>query len=149
VLNKTVLKSGLMSFFGAAPSDYAACGQAWANAIGTYAASITPPSTTVAAAQAALGSSLGAAFGQPSAVAGMESALATFAVSVGGGMAGAGYVGTPPPAPVGFALAFSNPPPPPDTHDAAADELATLLDTWIRTGIATLATPPGTVIPWS
>ena len=134
-----------MSFFGAAPDTYEACGVAWANAIGTYAASITPPSTTVTAAQAALGSDLGSAFGETSAIAGMESALATFAASVGAGMAG--YVATPPPAPVGFLVAFSDPPP--STHDEAADELASLIDTWMRTGLATLATPPGTVIPWS
>lgn len=145
MLVPSVLKAELLTFFGHAPDSYAACGVSWADAVGAYAASITPPSTTVAAATAALGLSLGDAFAKPLAMIDMEVSFAQFAVTLGGGMAG--YVATPPPGLVGFATAFAAPVP--TTHDEAATRISQLIDTWMRTGLATLAVPPGTVVPWA
>ena len=75
----------------------------------------------------------------------MESAFSTFAVTVGGGMAG--FVPTPPPAPVGFASQFAGPKP--ATAAAASSAIASLIDTWMKTGLSTLVAPPNTVVPWS
>lgn len=75
----------------------------------------------------------------------MESAFATFAVTVGGGMAG--YAPTPPPSPVGFASQFGGPKP--ETAAAAASAIASLIDTWMKTGLSTLIAPPNTVVPWT
>lgn len=145
MLDPSALKAELMTFFGHAPDGYAACGLAWADAVGAYAASITPPSTTVIGAAAALGVSLGNAFAKPLATPDMETAFAQFALALGGGMAG--YVATPPPGLVGFATAFTGPMP--TTQDQAASRFSQLIDTWMRTGLATLAVPPGTVVPWA
>lgn|GEM_PF-2119123 len=144
-LNLSALSSGLQSTFESPPDGYAACAQSWADAVQGWAASIVPASTTVASASAALASSLAGAFAAPSAIPGMESAFAAFAVTVGGGMAG--FVPTPPPAPVGFAAQFGGAKPP--TAAAAASAIASLINTWMKTGLSTLVAPPNTVIPWS
>jgi hypothetical protein len=99
----------------------------------------------VAGAAAALQSSLASAFGTTDCAPAMESAFAAFAVTVGGGMAG--YVPTPPPAPVGFASQFAGPKP--ATHASAASAIASLIDTWMKTGLSTLVAPPNTIVPWS
>lgn len=145
MLSAALLKTEFLGFFGSAPSTYEGCGQAWADAVGAYAASITPPSTSVQAAATSLAQGLGAAFALPSGTAAMESAFASFAAAVGLGMAG--YVPTPPPGPVGFLAAFSQAIP--KTHEEAADRMAGLIHGWMTTGLATLAVPPGTVVPWS
>jgi hypothetical protein len=139
------LTSGLESCFASPPPSHAACAQAWANAVVSYASAIVPASTTVAAAGTALASSLATAFQADNAAPAMESAFAQFAASVGLGMAG--FVPTPPPGPVDFAAQFGGPKP--ATHGAAAQQIAGRIDAWMRSGIATLAAPPGTVIPWT
>lgn len=145
MLDVQTLVDELSAFFGAAPPTYESCGKAWADAVGAYAVSVTPPSSTATAAAVQLGTALGGAFAQPLAPAAMESAFTAFGAALGGGMAG--YVPTPPPGPVGFATAFAEPMP--ETQREAAERMAGLVDTWMRTGIATLAVPPGTVVPWS
>lgn len=145
MLSVETLRQGFAAFFGNAPATYEGCGRAWADAVGAYAASVTPPSTTVSAAAVQLGMALAGAFAQESALAAMESAFSAFGVSVGAGMAG--YVPTPPPGAVGFAAAFAGPMP--QTQGEAAQRMSGLIDTWMRTGTASLAVPPGTVIPWS
>lgn len=145
MLNLDVLKEQFLDFFGDAPATYEGCAEAWADAVGTYAMSVTPPSTTVQAATATLAQALGAAFAQPLATAAMEAAFTAFGAAVGGGMTG--YVPTPPPGPVGFTNAFASAMP--QTQAEAAERMSALVDTWMRTGIATLAVPPGTVVPWS
>lgn len=139
------LQSSLASLFASPPADIAGCAQGWADAVGAYASGIVPTSTTVEAAQAALAGALASAFAQPSAIPALELAFAAFAASVGLGMAG--YTPVPPPAPVGFAAQFSGPHPP--THAAAAQAIAGLIDTWMRTGTAILIAPPNTVMPWT
>jgi hypothetical protein len=139
------LKSQLSSAFANPPPSHAACAQAWASAVQAYASGIVPPSTTVAAAAAVLAGSLATAFQSSNAAPAMESAFAKFAGAVGLGMAG--YVPTPPPGQVGFAAQFSGPKP--ATHAAAGEAIGGLIDMWMRTGLSTLAAPPGTVVPWS
>lgn len=139
------LQSGIENVAANPPATAAGCAQAWADAVQAYAGGIVPPSATVAAAAAALAGALTAAFQSPAAAPGMESAFAAFAASVGGGMAG--FAPVPPPAPVGFASQFSGPAPP--SHSAAASAIAGLIDTWLRTGSATLIAPPNTLVPWS
>lgn len=139
------LQAQLASTFANPPETAQQCAQAWANAMQAYAAAIVPPSTTVAAATSALSTALAVAFTQrPSGAAAMENAFAAFAVSLGGGMAG--YVAVPPVAPIGFASLFATHP---ATHAEAAQRLTSAIDSWMRTGTATLIAPPGTVVPWS
>jgi hypothetical protein len=116
----------------------AACAQAWADAMESYASQIavgpvSPASTTVVAAAAALSTALAAAFALPDATSALEMAFDAFATTVGGGMAPA-FTATPPPAPVGFAgqLATMQ-----SSHAEAASAWRTLIDTWMRTGTAT------------
>lgn len=143
----STLQSQLESLFAAPPPNASGCAQGWANAMQAYAAGIVPPSTTVSGAAATLASALTAPFGAPNAGAAMETAFAAFALTVGGGMAAAGFAATPPPSPVGFAALFSGPKP--ATHADAAQQIATAIDTWMRTGIATLIAPPNTPQPWA
>lgn len=141
------LASQLQSLFENPPPNAAGCAQGWANAMQAYVSSVVPPSTTVAAAASALASSLATPFSGPNAAPAMEIAFTAFALSVGGGMAGAGFAATPPPAPVGFAPLFAGPKP--TTHSDAAQGIASQIDTWMKTGVATLIAPPFTVSPWS
>jgi hypothetical protein len=137
------LESSLADLFDAPPATVAGCAQAWADALVDYAGAIIPASTTVATAGATLTGALVAAFSGTTAPAAMETAFAAFAVTVGGGMAG--YVATPPPSPVGFALQLATNA---STKAAAAASWASLIDTWLRTGSAT-PLPSGPPILWS
>lgn len=74
----------------------------------------------------------------------MEAAFAAFAATVGSGMTG--FVATPPPSPVGFATQFALPPP--ATHAEAGEAIASLVDTWLKTGTAT-PSGGGSPSPWS
>lgn len=143
-LATTALKSQLTSCFADPPGSHAACAQAWADAVKAYATGITPPSTTVEAAAGTLAGALASAFQSSDAAPGMESAFAAFAGTVGGGMAG--FVPTPPPAPVGFGPQFAGPKP--ETHGAAGDAIGGIIDAWMKTGTATPAAG-GSPIPWS
>jgi hypothetical protein len=97
------------------------------------------------AAAAALEASLITAFTSPVAAPLMELAFAQFALTVGGGMAG--FVPVAPPAPVGFALLFAMPPA--LTAAEGIARVAAKIDTWMRTGTAALAAPPGSPMVWS
>lgn len=144
-LNLGALQSGIANVAAAPPATAAECAQAWAQAVTAYAAGIVPLSGAVASAEATLASGLSSAFGSPAAAPGMETAFSAWAASVGAGMAG--FVSVPPPAPVGFAALFAAGHPP--THAAAAANVAAAIDTWARTGTATLVAPPNTLAPWS
>jgi hypothetical protein len=143
--NASALEAGLLAVASSPPDGPAECAAAWADAVASFATGIVPPSSTVAAAASALEGSLAAAFQTTNAAPLMEVAFLAFATAVGGGMAG--YTPTPPAAPVGFATEFAAPFP--ADHGEAASNIASLIDTWMRTGIATLAVPPNTVLPWS
>jgi hypothetical protein len=142
-LDPVTLQSELETLFAEPPPGAAACADAWACAMLDYAAAVVPPSATVGAAADALALALEAACATPAAAPPVDAAFAAFAVTVGGGMAPA-YAATPPPAPLGIAALLAAPVP---THAAAATLFAGLIDTWFRTGSATLVAPPFTVLP--
>ncbi len=144
-LDPAGLESSLESLFSEPPATAAECAQAWADAMNAYAADIVPPSTTIAAAAASLVGALQSAFESPSAAAGVDAAFAAFATSVGGGMLPT-FTGTPPSEPLNVAsfLGTSR-----STHAQAAADFATLVDAWMKTGIATLVAPPNTPQPWA
>src|SRR5690606_31078956 len=96
------LQSELESLFSEPPDTVAACAQAWADAVGSYASGVVPASTSVAAAAATLAGALASAFETEDASVPMDTAFQAFAVTVGTGMAPA-FVAAPPPSPVGFA----------------------------------------------
>lgn len=143
-LNRASLESGIVEVCTAPADSAGGCAQQWAEAMGEYAAAVVPASPAVAGAVAALAGSLAGAFASPAAAAGMEQAFATFAATVGAGMAG--FVPTPPPTPVGFASQFAQPPP--LTGSAAASSMANLIDAWFRKGTAT-PVAGGAPISWS
>jgi hypothetical protein len=144
-LNAASLQSDLETLFANPPPAAAGCAQAWANALGSYAAGIVPPSTTVTAAAAGLISPLQSAFASPSAASAFDAALATFATTVGAGMVPT-FTGTPPPAPLNVASLMSTTR---ETHAQAASDFSSLIDLWMKTGIATLVAPPNTTQPWA
>lgn len=121
------------------------CAQLWADAVKDYAASVVPPSTSLAVAASALEAAFTTVFAAPAAVSGLESAFTAFGASLGLGMAPA-FVAVGPPGPVGFATLFTQPYP--STHAAAAAAVSGAIDTWMRTGTATPAAGGGPT-PWS
>jgi len=139
------LASALADVAASPPATAAECAQAWADAVESYASAIVPPSTTSAAAGSALAGALVAAFAPPDASAAMSAAFTAFAAALGLGMAPA-FVAVPPPTPIDFATQFANPKP--STHAAAGLALATLIDTWMRTGTATPASG-GAPVNWT
>jgi|SRR5687767_1305186 len=131
------------------PDTTAACAHAWADAVHAFAQGIVPLSGAVAIAAGALEVALVGAFlaASPTAVVNaLEAAFAQFAITVGGGMAG--YAPTPPPGLIGFSMLFT--PPFPETRQEGVNRVANAIDTWMRTGSATLIGPPaGPVVLWS
>jgi len=144
-LAKSALKSALQSLAENPPSTAAECAAQWASGMTAYAVAIVPPSTTVAAAASALQAALASAFSPPDASGAMETAFLTFATTVASGMSPA-FVGVPPVNPVGFSAQFAASKP--DTAADGADAFADLIDTWMKTGQASPASPPGPPSAW-
>ena len=144
-LNKVALTTALTSLFSNPPDSIDGCAAAWADAMESYATSIVPASTTVPAAASDLEAALKTTFvnnGSTAMLTTLESDFLTFATTVGGGMTG--YTSTPPPGLVGFSTIGNA-----DTHATAAANFANKIDTWMKTGIATLIVSPYTVVNWS
>jgi hypothetical protein len=133
-LDKDALKTALQTIASSPPATVPLCAAAWADAIGTYAAGLTPPSSTVAAAKAALQTALQTAFGTAAAAEAMETAFTAFGVTLGAGQAPA-FAAAPPGDPVGFETLFG--PPFPATHAAAAQRIADAIHDWMTSGTAT------------
>jgi hypothetical protein len=144
-LVKSTLKAALLDTFTNFGPTIPECAAKWADAIAAYFSPVVPSSTSVAAAKATLQSSLAAAFALPSAATAMDTACTAFAVTVGAGMAPT-FVAVPPPLQVGWALLFAEPYP--ASADAAAEKIATTIDTWARTGTA-MPSIGGSPSPWS
>jgi hypothetical protein len=144
-LELPALTSGLQSVFAEPPDDAAGCANGWVSAVESWAGAIIPASTTVSAAVSTLNGALASAFSAPDAASPMESAFAAFAVTVGAGMVG--YTPTPPAGQVGFASQFAGAKP--TTAADAANQIASLIDTWMKTGLSTLIAPPNTPTPWT
>ena len=145
-LVKATLQAALLDIFENLPETSDEAGQRWGSAVGSYGSSVTPPTTAGASAQTALEGALKGAFADPNVDAAplMETAFTAYGAAIGAGMAPA-FTATPPPGPVGFADLFSG-----TTGDTsqAANDIATKIDTWMRTGIA-IPVPPGPSVPWS
>lgn len=142
-LDLAALEEGLESVASNPPATHAACAKAWAEALGEYAEGIVPASTTVEVAVEILEEQLVAAFQTTNAAPRMEIAMGLFAFALATGMAG--FEPALPPVAVGFSDQFSTKP---ETHAQAAEEVANLIDTWMRTGTAT-PTGGGTPVNWS
>lgn len=127
------------------PATYELAAHEWATAASAWAAGILPPSTTVAAASAALESSLATAFATAYPAPLIDAAFATFAATIAVGMLPL-YTATPPPAPLGIASLFTTQR---STRQAGVAAFAAKLDAWMRTGIAVLVAPPKTSQPWA
>jgi hypothetical protein len=147
-LNKAALKTALETAASSPAATVALCAKAWADAIGAYAAGLTPPQVkpaTLVAAKAALQTALTSAFGTTGAAPAMETAFTTFGGALGEGMAPA-FIATPPSAAVGFATLFT--PPFPKTHSDAAQAMADAIHAWMTTGTAVPGTG-GAAVPWA
>lgn len=144
-LDPTALQDSLEALFSAPPPTGAECARVWADAARAHAAAIVPPSTSIDAACATLEGALAAAFSSQTAAPLVDGAFAAFALALGLGMAPT-YVATPPPSILGIGTLLAAPQP---SHAAAAAAFGGLIDTWLRTGTATLAAPPFTVVPWT
>jgi hypothetical protein len=143
-LNPSGLQSALESLFANPLPTAGECAQAWADAVGIYAAGLLPASTTVSAATAALVTPLEDAFVSMFPATDFDAAFTTFAATVATGMLPL-FTGVPPPEALGVATQLSVTQ---ETHAAAAAAFASLIDTWMKTGTATLVLPPNTLVPW-
>ena len=124
------LENDLRSLFQVAnhPATQAAAAAQWASIVGSYAAPVSPVSTTVAAAQAALEPAFLSALQQPTLTAlasALDAAFQAFGATVGGGMP---PMSPPPPAaPPGWLVQLSASR---NTYEQAASEFAVFVDTW-------------------
>lgn len=141
------------------PNSTAACAVEWARAVGEYARGVVPvvlPAVStpaehvlaVALLEAFILTNTSAADLVRDLVADrLEQAFRVYATTLGEGMKTAGYQAVPPPGLVGFRSLLA--PPYPDTREEAVLKVAAKIDTWFRTGAATLLAPPYTTVPWS
>lgn len=135
----TTLQSKLRILFSDPPQTTPECAQKWAEAMQVYAATVVPPSTTLAAAVQGLQGALSGMSASGAAVQVFTAAFSAFGVTLAGGMP----VGTGPAVPP--AIPFILPVAPTDQPDVAAQAIATAIDAWMRTG---LSAPPAS-LPWA
>ncbi len=143
-LVKSTLAAALKNIADNPPTSHAQAASQWANAIVSYASSVTPPSTTVSTGQSALQGVFTTAFASNDAAPSMETAMADFGATIAGGMAP--FVAVPPVGSIGFAGLWSGTT---DDTQAAADELAEAIDDWMKTGTATNTAVPPVTVNWS
>lgn len=146
-LNKAALSQALADLNEGLQSDppttTSQCAAGWSGAMSQYAAGVVPASSAVAAASSALESALAAAFESEDGLNQMESAFASFAATVAGGMAPA-FTATPPPAAVGFADQTELI----ETAEDFGNVYADLIDAWMTTGEA-VPSGGGATVEWS
>lgn len=111
----------------------------WANALEAAATGVTPPSTTVAAARAALEASMAGSFNDMTGAA-FLAAFQAFAAALATGMAPT-FIATPPPSPP----VLNSPMP---ALSDALDAHAAALIAWLQTGTATPAAG-GAPVNWA
>lgn len=151
-LNPSQLSTDLEALFASPSGTLATLAGQWGSALSSYASAIVPASAAVASATAALETTLAGVFSTsgtgPDKAADMEAAFLSWATAIGAGMVG--YTPTPPPGSIGFAAEFAKDPGDwKTTHAQAATFWSAAIDTWMKTGTATLIAPPNTVVPWS
>ena len=120
----------------------------WSFAINEYAKHVIPISTTsVLAVEAFKVPMLLITNTPPTGLAMLSLACTQYAVQIALGMVGAGFVGTPPPVPVDFSsivpIGLGG-----ASGEVVAGLMATIIDTWFRTGTA-VPIAGGAIIPWS
>ena len=150
------LVGNLSGIFESPPLTVEGCAEAWAEAMFSYSALLTPPVSPPVAAQAALTTQLVSIFSAATsapvdpnvAALRMEEAWYTFAVSLGAGMLPP-FTASPANIPllggVGFSTLFEERP---DTTLEAAQNVGNAIDSWMRTGTAVNSTTSVTV-PWT
>lgn len=140
-LVEATLAADLEALFADPPPTESECAGEWASAFESYASTIFPTSSTVSIAAATLRGALSGFNGDTQLASKLASALTGFAGTIAGGMAPA-FAGTPPASPL--SLTFSNH----DTPRAAAQAIASAVQTWMITGTAT-PIPSGPPVLWS
>jgi len=129
------------------PNNDAQVAANWADAVDQYASLVVPVSTTSAAAKSAMVSAILGGLGTPgSFFPAFIAGFTAYALSLGGGMTGAGFVGTPPPLPIDFTTFLALPLDGPLSTKISV--MASTIDTWFRTGTA-VPSGGGAVIIWS
>jgi hypothetical protein len=119
------------------PSNTIEVADAWSGIIDSYASKVIPTSTTASAAKAALyGQLLTISSEAANAFLVLQAGITSYAVALAGGMAGAGFVGVPPPAPLILtpvsAIGLAG-----GSAEACAEAMSSILDIWFKTGSAT------------
>lgn len=126
------------------PENNAVMADNWSSAVNAYAKDVIPPSTTAAAAKTAMEGVLqGVSVGTGIAV--FQSAYTAYAAQLALGMQPA-FTGTPPPSPIDLTPVYNLPYTTPISQRVSA--MATIVDTWFRTGIA-VNNSSGASIPWA
>lgn len=117
----------------------------WGNALQQYASGIIPPSATLAAAVTAF-KNLMATMNTSNGLVVFPQAFTTFALTLSTGMQPA-FTATPPPAPISLTPVFSIPLQD-GTNSTRISTMASIIDAWMRTGIA-INNASGVSVPWS
>lgn len=123
------------SGFRGFPQTHAEAAVKWANVAETLLAGVVPASTTVTAARATFLSIMAPLSSNGGGLLLLQNAFMGYATTLAGGMTGAGFVGTPPLTPPLISTIFAG-----NGKEAAAvyaNNLATMLVTWAKTGTAT------------
>lgn len=129
------------------PTNSAQVANNWADAVNQYASLVIPISTTSVGAKNAMIAAMLPGLSAPGGFfAAFISGFTAYALTLGGGMAGAGFVAVPPPVPINFgpllALPLDGP------LSTKISTMASIIDTWFRTGTAT-PSAGGSPIIWS
>lgn len=127
------------------PADVAACALAWATAVDTYASAIIPASSSSAAAKTAFQTTMLGLAGANGLVI-LTAAFTAYATALATGMAPT-FIATPPPIPIDISSIIPVGLAGADGHTIAT-LLATIIDTWFRTGTAT-PSGGGSPVLWS
>lgn len=148
-LVKSILEQELKTIFNpdTMPGSIPEAADAWASAVDKYASQVIPSSTTSAAAKAAFqGLMSGVTPDLKNGIIQLVAAFTAYAAQLGLGMAPT-FTATPPAIPINIApvvsLGLGG-----GSGDECAALLATIADTWFRTGLA-VNNSSGATIPWS
>jgi len=143
-LDKDALAAGMKSISDNPPTSHEGAAGLWRTEIIDYVSAVVPVTALLPTDEEAFESSLATAFASEDAVPGMETAFTTLGVAIGTGMAPA-FTAVPPAGPVGWATLFSGTT---DDTQEAADNIATAIDDWMKTGTAT-PSGGGSPVNWS
>lgn len=127
------------------PNNGAEAGQKWGDVVDVLGAAVIPVSTTASAARAAFAALIATINNNSDGLSILKNAFHQYSIVLATGMTGAGFIGTPPPIEPPLEIILTGP-----THDATpvANNLASLLVAWLKTGTATPISG-GSPILWS